>query len=115
MKPYIEDRNNNRYEFKNLTRKQKILFSQKMKNAENELEKIDEVFGILMGLNYPDITQEKVDDILDFNEEVYGLAQTYELVSAIIEEVFTRVGGEGKTHPYLQAKHEKEQAETTQM
>ena len=115
MKAFIEDRNGIRYEFKNLTRKQKILISKKLKNANEDFEKIDEIFADIMKLSYPDILPERVEDILDYNEEVYGLEQTYELVSMIIQEVFTQVGGEVKTHPYLQVKHQKEQGEMNQM
>lgn len=112
MKAYIEDRNGNRYEFKNLTRKQKMSFSKKFKSVGENTEEIDGIFADLMKLNYPNISQDEVDDILDYNDEVYGLAQTYELVSTILEEVFTQVGGEIKAHPYLQ---EKKQNETNQM
>lgn len=115
MRAYIEDRNGNRYEFKSLTRKQKILFNKKFKSVGEDTEQIDEIFINLMKLNYPNISEEEVEDILDYNDEIYGISQTYELVSAILEEVFTQVGGEMKVHPYLQEKHRKEETETNQM
>ncbi len=115
MKAYIEDRNGNHYEFKNLTRKQKILFSKKFKSVGEDTEEIDRIFADIMKLNYPNISQEEVDDILDYNDEIYGITQTYELVSAILEEVFTQVGGDLKVHPYLQEKQQREKIETNKM
>ena len=68
MKAYIEDRNGNHYEFKNLTRKQKILFSKKFKSVGEDTEEIDRIFADIMKLNYPNISQEEFYDILDYND-----------------------------------------------
>lgn len=106
MRAFIEDRNGIKYEFKRLSRKQKISLSKKLQQAENDFEKIDEMFTELFIMNYADKTPEFVSDVLDYNEEIYGLEQTYELVSLIIQEVFTQVGTETRQHPYLQMKKE---------
>lgn len=108
MKPFIEDRNYNKYEFEKLTRRQKIKVARYLKSINDEnLEEIENAFFELMKVEFNDLTREMYEDILDFNEEVYGVESLYELMGAIIEEVFTQVGGETKTvHPYLQAKEE---------
>lgn len=105
MKPFIEDRNYNKYEFEKLTRRQKIKVARYFKWISNEnLEEIENAFFELMKVEFNDLTREIYEDILDFNEEVYGFESLYELMGAIIEDVFTQVGGETKpVHPYLQA------------
>ena len=116
MKPYIEDRNGTRYEFNSLSRKQKIAIQNDVKelgNTDNELEKIGDLIFKLIGFNYPSMTRDEFEDMLDYNEEEYGFSNLYEMLGYIIEDVFTQVGSgnTGKVNPYLQAKREeKEQA-----
>lgn len=112
MRAYIEDRYGVHYEVKPLTRKQTIIFSNKVRKLEkekdNELETIEELSKYLIQSNFPEINDVAFDDMLDFNVETYGFQETYELLGAMVEEVFTSVGGEKKTHPYL-AERKKEQ------
>lgn len=108
MKPYIETRNGVKYEFNSLTRKQRVIFTQKFKNiGDKDIEVIEDLVFSLLKFNNPNITQEEYEDILDYNEELYGFAELYEMLGYIIEDVFTQVGTEAKkVNPYLQAKRE---------
>lgn len=105
MQVYIEDRNGKKYFVEKLSRKAKIKLyglSQKVDENENKFEKIEELFYDVLKMNNPLLTREEYEDILDYNEGLYGFTQLYELIGAFIEEVFTQVGGENiKVHPYL--------------
>ena len=116
MRPYIEDREGNKYEFRRLTRREKLNL---VKNA-SEIEKASDVekvkandellYKILQTVSSVD--HEKFEDILDYNEEIYGFQQLTELEVAIIEWVFTQAGGEIiKVHPYLEEMKKKEELE----
>ena len=103
---YILGRNEVRYELKPLTRRQKIEFAKLMKESKKEdFEKIEEFAYTLLKFNYPEVTKETFEDILDYNAETYGFEETYEMLGYIIEDVFTQVGGK-KPNPYLEAKRE---------
>jgi hypothetical protein len=116
MRPYIEDREGNKYEFRRLTRREKINL---VKNAseiekasdEKKIELTDELlYTILQTVSSVD--HEKFEDILDYNEEIYGFEQVIELETAIISWVFTQAGGETiKVHPYLEEMKKKEEVE----
>lgn len=116
MRPYIEDREGNKYEFRRLTRREKINL---VKNAseiekasdEKKIELTDELlYTILQTVSSVD--HEKFEDMLDYNEEIYGFAQVIELETKIIEWVFTQAGGETiKVHPYLEEMKKKEELE----
>lgn len=111
MQVYIEDRNGKKYFVEKLSRKAKIKLyglSQKVDENENQFEKIEEMFYDVLKMNNPLLTREEYEDILDYNEGLYGFSQLYELIGAFVEEVFTQVGGENTmVHPYLA--HKKEQ------
>ena len=116
MRPYIEDREGNKYEFRRLTRREKLNL---VKNAseiekasdEKKIELTDELlYTILQTVSSVD--HEKFEDILDYNEEIYGFEQVIELETKIIEWVFTQAGGETiKVHPYLEEIKRKEELE----
>lgn len=112
MQVYIEDRNGKKYFVEKLSRKAKIKLyglSQKVDENENKFEKIEELFYDVLKMNHPLLTREEYEDILDYNEGLYGFTQLYELIGAFIEEVFTQVGGENiKVHPYLAYKQEQQ-------
>lgn len=110
MKPFIEDRNLNKYEFAILNRKQRVRFAQKFSKLDKaDLETVEDVFYELFLLNHPNLTKEDYEDILDFNDERYGFEALYELMGTILSDVFTRVGGNTlQVHPYLQMKQEQE-------
>lgn len=116
MRPYIEDREGNKYEFRRLTRREKLNL---VKNA-NEIEKASDekkieltdelLYTILQTVSSVD--HEKFEDMLDYNEEIYGFEQVIELETKIIEWVFTQAGGETiKVHPYLEEMKKKEELE----
>lgn len=114
MKPFIEDRNLNKYEFNTLTRRQKLKLANSIKKMDKENpEEIENVFFDLLNLEYPSITRDEYEDILDFNEEKYGFSALYELISTILGDVFTQASGVLEVHPYLQAKAEEEKAMET--
>lgn len=116
MRPYIEDREGNKYEFRRLTRREKLNL---VKNAseiekasdEKKIELTDELlYTILQTVSSVD--HEKFEDMLDYNEEIYGFQQVIELETKIIEWVFTQAGGEAiKVHPYLEEMKKKEELE----
>lgn len=116
MRPYIEDREGNKYEFRRLTRREKLNL---VKNAseiekasdEKKIELTDELlYTILQTVSSVD--HEKFEDMLDYNEEIYGFEQVIELETKIIEWVFTQAGGETiKVHPYLEEMKKKEELE----
>lgn len=115
MKPYIEDRLGNVYNFKALNRKQKVLFSSKLevlkeKVGEDSIKSLEDLVYSLLVVNYPIVTKEQFEDILDYNAETYGFAETYEILGYIIEDVFTQADGDTTmpkaVNPYLQAKRE---------
>ena len=113
MQVYIEDRNGKKYFVEKLSRKAKIKLyglSQKVEENANKFEKIEEMFYDVLKINHPLLTREEYEDILDYNEGLYGFSQLYELIGAFVEAVFTQVGGENiMVHPYLA--HKKEQAQ----
>ena len=109
MKPFIEDRNLNKYEFDTLTRRQKLKLANSIKKMDKENpEEIENIFFDLFNIYYPIVTRDEYEDILDFNEEKYGFNALYELISAILGDVFTQASGVLEVHPYLQAKAEEE-------
>lgn len=114
MKPYIETRIGNKYEFSNLTRKQRILLQKELEKKENNqnLEFIEDLIYTLLSFNY-NLTKEEYEDVLDYNVETYGFNETYEMLTFIIEDVFTQVGGDTqkKVNPYLQSKREEKAIE----
>lgn len=116
MRPYIEDREGNKYEFPRLTRREKINL---VKNAseiekasdEKKIELTDELLYTILQTG-SSVDHEKFEDILDYNEEIYGFEQVIELETAIISWVFTQAGGETiKVHPYLEEMKKKEELE----
>lgn len=112
---YIEDRNFIKYEFKKLTRRQKIETTKLVQKIGHDFEGLEEIAFKLLQYNYPELTKEKYEDILDYNVERYGFNELYEMLGYIINDVFSQVGGEAKeVHPYLQKKREekKESSET---
>lgn len=105
MKPFIEDRNGNKYEFDTLTRRQKLKLANSIKKIDKEnFEEIEDVFYDLLTLYYPSVNAELYEDILDFNEEKYGFNALYELIGTILGDVFTTASGVVEIHPYLQEK-----------
>lgn len=107
MRPYIEDREGNKYEFRRLTRREKLNLVKNAREIEEasddkKIELTDELlYTILQTVSSVD--HEKFEDILDYNEEIYGFEQVIELETAIISWVFTQAGGETiKVHPYLE-------------
>lgn len=116
MRPYIEDREGNKYEFRRLTRREKINLVKNAREIEEasddkKIELTDELlYTILQTVSSVD--HEKFEDILDYNEEIYGFEQVIELETAIISWVFTQAGGEAiKVHPYLEEMKKKEELE----
>ena len=116
MRPYIEDREGNKYEFRRLTRREKINLVKNAREIEEasddkKIELTDELlYTILQTVSSVD--HEKFEDILDYNEEIYGFEQVIELETAIISWVFTQAGGETiKVHPYLEEMKKKEELE----
>ena len=108
MIPYIENRDGVKYEFKSLTRKQKINVQKLTSNMNKDsIEEIDNLTYEILKYNYPELTKEQFDDILDYNEETYGFKELYEMMGYILEDVFTQVGGNTtRVNPYLQYKRE---------
>lgn len=105
MKPYIENEAGRRFEISILNRKQKIEIVNLIKNkAPEDLEAIEELAFKLVKFNYPELSKEEWDEMLDFNERTYGFNELYELLGAMVEDVFTLQGGEKKVHPYLEMK-----------
>lgn len=120
MKPYIEDRLGNHYVLGNLTRRQKIKLQEIASRAKEtttaQVEMAEEAVFFALSTQYPNLTKEQYEDILDYNEQVYGFAGLYELLGALIESLFTQVGGEAsRVHPYLQYKQEQEKAQEVQV
>mgnify|MGYP000000772187 FL=1 len=116
MRPYIEDREGNKYEFRRLTRREKLNLVKNAREIEEasddkKIELTDELlYTILQTVSSVD--HEKFEDILDYNEEIYGFEQVIELETAIISWVFTQAGGETiKVHPYLEEMKKKEELE----
>ena len=116
MRPYIEDREGNKYEFRRLTRREKINLVKNAREIEEasddkKIELTDELlYTILQTVSSVD--HEKFEDILDYNEEIYGFEQVIELETAIISWVFTQAGGETiKVHPYLEEMKKEEELE----
>ena len=112
MKPYIEKRDGSLIEFNSLTRKQRIELQKEISKVEDnkDIEFVENLVYKLLTFNN-ELTKEEFDDILDYNAEVYGFNETYEMLGYIIEDVFTQVGGENlkKENPYLQHKRETHQ------
>lgn len=112
---YILGANGKKYELNPLTRKQKIQFVKILKEIKKEdFEQIDECTFQLLRFNYPEITREEFESILDYNAETYGFEETYEMLGYIIEDVFTQVGGNKVPNPYLEAKREQQKAKEEQ-
>lgn len=102
----IVTRNGETINLKPLTRKQKIKIGEYIKNNKNDInemnfEVLDEMFYIILQFNKPEITKEQTEDILDFYSEEYGFEETYEMLSYLIEDLFTIATGEKKELPYL--------------
>lgn len=112
--PYILGRNGERYELKSLSRKQRIEFAKLSKdNGKEDFDRIEELFLTLLRFSHPNLTNEQYEDILDYNVDEFGFAETYEMLGYLIEDVFMSEGGK-KPNPYLEAKREqhKKQEET---
>lgn len=61
------------------------------KNGDNvPLDMLDKMAYAFLLAKQPDITMEKVGEILDQMEEEYGLSQTIEFLNRFGEEVFTQ-------------------------
>ena len=120
MQVYIEDRNGKKYFVERLTRREKIKlynFSKMKFSTEVDLAQIEELFYKVLLLQNPSLTKEEYDDILDYNESLYGFNQLYELIGAFVEEVFTQVGGENTNypvHPYLAEKKRQMEVQATE-
>lgn len=109
---YILGKEEKRYDFKPLNRKQKIEFTKLLKDSnKQDFEKIEEYVFVLLRFNYPQMTKEEFEEILDYNAETYGFEETYEMLGYIIEDVFTQVGGNKMPNPYLEAKREQHKAQ----
>ena len=115
MKPYIENEFGQKYELDKLTRKQKIEIVNCLKrNSTDDIEKVEELAYKLVKFNYPQLTQEEWENMLDYNEKTYGFNELYELLGALLTDVFTLQGGEIKEHPYLAMKKAQKQAQEIQ-
>lgn len=112
---YILGREEKRYDFKSLNRRQKIEFTKLLKDSDKQdFEKVEEYVYTLLKFNYPQITKDEFEDILDYNVDTFGFEETYEMLGYIIEDVFTQVGGDKKPNPYLEAKREEHKAKAIQ-
>ena len=115
MKPYLEDRNGNHLEFGRLPRSKKIELFDGMKDlqdTDNTSERfviIDELCYKILKAAHPELTKEEFDNILDYNEELYGFNALYELLGDGVNYVFTQEGATLRVHPYLQEKKAKEE------
>ena len=110
MKPYLENRAGTRYEINKITRRQKIeiqkiLLSSKEEDTTARIEELEKIAKLILQYNYPSLTDTEYEDILDYNEEVYGFQELYEMLGYILEDVFTQASG-GKTNPYLEEKRQ---------
>lgn len=109
MELFIEGRNGLRYELKPLNRKEKIEMHDLTKNSEamEGFDKIHLMFYKLLKFSYPNMSKEEFEDVLDYNAEMYGFEETYEMIGYLIEDVFTLTGGQVKSlNPYLMKKRE---------
>ena len=70
-----------------------------------KINNLEKVVKMILQYNYPSLTDEEYEDILDYNEEVYGFQELYEMLGYILEDVFTQASG-GKTNPYLEEKRQ---------
>lgn len=117
MLPFLEDKYENKYEFKEVNRKMKIALSTifNQLKEEKEIEKrfttLENVAYEILKYSYPNLTREEYEVLLDYNENQYGFAELYELLSAGIESAFTRKDMAKKEHPYLAEKKAQEQVE----
>lgn len=118
-KAYLEDRNGTKWEFDSINRKQKIqiqkiLMRMSSLDETEKLEKLEEIMKQIFLFNYPNLTDEEFEDILDYNAETYGFGELYEMIGYILEDVFTQASGVAKTNPYLEEKRkQKAQEEET--
>lgn len=105
MIPYIENEYGIKYELSSVTRKQKVQIVNEIKNRkQDDVEALEKLAFKLVQFSNPQLTEEEWEKILDYNERTYGFNELYELLGALIEDVFTLQGGEKKVHPYLQMK-----------
>lgn len=109
MKPYLENRVGTKYEISRITRRQKIEVQKMLLSSEEDttakINNLEKVVKMILQYNYPSLTDEEYEDILDYNEEVYGFQELYEMLGYILEDVFTQASG-GKTNPYLEEKRQ---------
>lgn len=112
-KPYLESRNGTIYEINSITRKQmmevqKLVISLKDIDKLNQVEQLEDITKLVFKFNYPSLTDEEFEDILDYNAEVYGFNELYEMLGYILEDVFTQQSGAAKKiNPYLEEKRAK--------
>lgn len=67
------------------------------KNGDNvPLDMLDKMAYAFLLAKQPDITMEKVSELLDQMEQEYGLTQTIEFLNKFGEEVFTQANEEQK-------------------
>lgn len=118
-KAYLEDRNGTKWEFDSINRKQKIqiqkiLMRMSSLDETGKIEELEEIMKQIFLFNYPNLTDEEFEDILDYNAETYGFGELYEMIGYILEDVFTQASGVAKTNPYLEEKRkQKAQEEET--
>lgn len=118
-KAYLEDRNGTKWEFDSINRKQKIqiqkiLMRMSSLDETEKIEELEEIMKQIFLFNYPNLTDEEFEDILDYNAETYGFGELYEMIGYILEDVFTQASGVAKTNPYLEEKRkQKAQEEET--
>lgn len=115
-KAYLEDRNGTKWEFNSINRKQKIQIQKTLMRMSSldeteKLEKLEEIMKQIFLFNYPNLTDEEFEDILDYNAEAYGFGELYEMIGYILEDVFMQASGVAKTNPYLEEKR-KQKAQT---
>lgn len=103
-KPYLEDRNGKKYEFRRLTRREdcKLMDMQRNMDTDDTTSIMEETIWFLFNVVHPEVSKEDFVDILDYTYDEYGREIYIELLSSIANDSFQSAGG--KKHPYLEEK-----------
>lgn len=103
-KPYLEDRNGKKYEFRRLTRREdcELMDMQRDMDTKSSSSMVEETIWFLFNVAHPEVSKEEFVDILDYTYDEYGRDVYIELLTSIANDSFQSAGG--KKHPYLEEK-----------
>lgn len=120
MSIYIEDKEGNVYKPSKLTHKKKLEFQKEFlnevdgENGADKIAKVEKIAYEILHCSYPEMTEEKYEEIIEYNDENIGYENVILILSEFVEQAFQSTGTNPNKYPFLEELRKKQEEKKLQ-